>query len=359
MPSLLVNPMRVEKCKEFALLDERILRWLAEPTASSAESAGKSFDDVVVATAATGDKIPHLLSKKAKTIFYLGKRVEIPEGFVYVPPGEFLMGEGANPPEGPEHKVWLDGFCIGKYEVTNAEWKAFTDATGFTPLPSHWKGGQIPEGKENHPVVNVSWEDAKAYCEWVSKETGREVRLPTEAQWEKAASWDPRKRQKHTYPWGNDWNPRNCNWQGACALKYGLKVTSDGTVPEWDAFAKTEKYKEMANAGGYTTPVGSFAKDKSPWGCYDMAGNAYEWCSDWFHSEYYKAKGVKKNPEGPSEEEAEVCDFSGKKYKARVLRGGSWYVNSGICRAVNRGRLYPSGRGVCDFGFRVAVCGAR
>jgi formylglycine-generating enzyme required for sulfatase activity len=92
------------------------------------------------------------------------------------------MGEGES-----EHKVYLDAYFIGKYEVTNAEWKAFTDATGFHPLPPYWRDGKAPNGKENHPVVWVSWEDVQKYCEWVSKGSGREAKLPTEAQWEKAA----------------------------------------------------------------------------------------------------------------------------------------------------------------------------
>jgi formylglycine-generating enzyme required for sulfatase activity len=143
---------------------------------------------VCVATAATGDsprgeagKIPHPLSKKTTKIIYQGKRIEIPEGMLYVPAGKFKMGEGES-----EHEVYLDAYFIGKYEVTNAEWKAFVDATALTP-PQHWKGGEIPQGKENHPVVYVSWEDIQKYCEWVSTETGRKVALPTEAQWEKAA----------------------------------------------------------------------------------------------------------------------------------------------------------------------------
>jgi formylglycine-generating enzyme required for sulfatase activity len=311
------------------------------PSSPAALPSSQSYDDVYVTTAATGEKIPHPLSKKVKSIVYMQKRVEIPEGMVYVPPGIFTMGEGES-----EHKVYLDAYFIGKYEVTNAEWKAFIDATAFTPLPPYWKGGQIPQGKENHPVVRVSWEDIQQYCEWVSKETGREVKLPTEAQWEKAA----RGPKAYIYPWGNQWNPRNCNWQGTWVGKYGLKFNpNEGVASDvWTAFTKSEKYtKEIyQELGGMTLPVGSFPKDRSFYACHDMAGNAYEWCADWFKTDYYKLQDAKRNPEGPNEEEAEEEDFSGKKSKARVLRGGSWYYNSGGCRTVYRTYAYPrAGKG--------------
>ena len=232
------------------------------------------------------------------------------------------------------------------------------DATEFSPLPSHWKEGKIPEGKENHPAVYVSWEGGQKYCEWMTKETGRETKLPTEAQWEKAA----RGPKGFMYPWGNDWNPRNCNWQGTWAGKYGLRVDRNEGVPtdQWMAFIKSEKYtKEICGElAGLTMPVGSFPKDRSFYGCHDMAGNAYEWCADWFKTDYYKSKTAKKNPQGPSEDDMEEFDFSGKNHKCRVLRGGAWDCYSGGCRAVNRGRSFPSLRISYD-GFRVVVCGAR
>jgi formylglycine-generating enzyme required for sulfatase activity len=264
------------------------------------------------------------------------------------------MGENES-----EHEVYLDAYFIGKYEVTNAEWKAFVDATAFTP-PQHWIGGTIPEGKENHPVVLISWEDIQKYCEWVSNETGSKVSLPTEAQWEKAA----RGPKGYEYPWGNEWNPKDCNWQGTWAAKYGLKCNPTEGVPRdvWNAFTKTDKYtKEIcARMGGMTMSVGSFPKDKCFYGCYDMAGNASEWCEDWFTTNYYKLKDAKRNPEGPTEEQAEVRDFTGKKSKARVLRGGAWGGNAtSLCRVVHRSYYYPSSRTLhARFpggGFRLAV----
>ncbi len=321
----------------------------------SAPSAVKSYDDIYVATAATGEKIPHPLSPKTYKMMYQGKRIDVPEGMVYVPAGEFLMGENES-----EHKVYLDAYFIGKYEVTNAEWKAFVEAAKFTP-PNHWKGGEIPEGKDNHPVVYVSWEDAQKYCEWVNKGKGSgfgvqgsEVRLPTEAQWEKAA----RGPKAFIYPWGNNWDPRNCNWQGTWVGRYGLRFDpNDGVASDlWEAFTKSDKYtKEIVPGGGMTMPIGSFQKNKSFYGCYDMAGNVREWCWDWFKTDYYRLKDAKRNPQGPDEEDAEEVDFSGAKRKARVVRGGAWNYNATNCRAAYRYRYTPSSRNY-NYGFRV-VCG--
>ena len=170
------------------------------------------------------------------------------------------------------------------------------------------------------------------------------------------------------YPWGNDWDPKNCNWQGTWVGKYGLKFYPNEGVPtpEWEKFTNSEKFTKeiVGELGGMTLPVGSLPKGKSPYGCYDMAGNADEWCADWLKTDYYKLKDAKrnvaptatKNPEGPSEDDAEECDFSGKKCKARVLRGGSWNFNPGSCRTVARHRYYPSYRsGNYYYGLRVAV----
>jgi formylglycine-generating enzyme required for sulfatase activity len=323
-----------------------------EASAKSAASAVKSFDDVSVATAATGDKIAHPLSKKIKTMAYLDNWIRIPEGMVFVPAGEFVMGEGVS-----EHKVYLDDYRIGKYEVTNAEWKAFVDAKGAR-VPDHWKQGEIPEGKENHPVVYVSWEDAKAYCDWGSKETGRQVRLPTEAQWEKAASWDSGGQRKRMYPWGDQWDRALCN-NGYLLAQFGFAPHDEG--PDWDKtsdrWAKTGKGQALRSAGGNTMPVGSLPKGKSFYGCHDMAGNAGEWCEDWFVRDYFRLKEAKRNPQGPTEEQAEDKDFSGKKKgKARLVRGGSWDSHSGNCRTPDRNCYYPSYRDdTC--GFRVVVAG--
>ena len=172
---------------------------------------------------------------------------------VRIPAGEFIMGVDVNRlPEicdrvggmvkylenaTPERRVKLPEFYIDKYEVTNAQYKKFVDATGHKP-PEHWEGGSIPPGKENHPVVFVSLEDAKAYAKWAGK------RLPSEAEWEKAA----RGTDGRLFPWGNKFKRRHAN---------------------------TDEARK-----GDTTPVGSYEKGKSPYGVYDMAGNVWEWTSD-------------------------------------------------------------------------------
>jgi formylglycine-generating enzyme required for sulfatase activity len=331
------------------------------PQSPSVQSAKSPWDDAYVATAATGEKIPHPLSRKTyKQTLADGTTIEVPEGMVYVPAGEFTMGEKES-----EHKVYLDAYFIGKYEVTNAEWKVFRDVTSSVPPPKSWEGGQIPVGKENHPVVFVCWGWIQEYCEWVTRlrqgfggqgaGTTWELRLPTEAQWERAA----RGPKGYVYPWGSEWNPKCCNWRGMWAAKYGLEFNITEGVPlnQWMAFAKSEKYGQETRSG-LTMPVGSFPNGKSFYGCYDMAGNASEFCGDWFRRDYYGLKDAGRNPQGPSEEDAEECDLSGKKGKARVVRGGFWSGNSMDCRSVERSRSFPASSNTTN-GFRVVVVGTR
>ncbi len=163
------------------------------------------------------------------------RKVYEPE-LIRIPGGEFLMGDDKTPVDVAE-------FYIGKYPVTNAQYEAFVQANVYE-LPKHWRDrGRIPVGKENHPVVYVSWEDAVAFCEWLSKEAGREFRLPTEAEWEKAA----RGTDGREYPWGNE-SP-----------------------------TKDNERCNFGNNVGDTTPVGKYSKGASPYGAQDMAGNVWEW----------------------------------------------------------------------------------
>ena len=207
-------------------------------------------------------------------------------GMVYVAAGEFTMGSTQYDDEKPAHKVYLDGYYIDRTEVTNAAYAEFLNAKGnqaeggVTWLEAdsgdaliESRGGRFAPkaGYGEHPVIEVSWHGAKAYCEWAGK------RLPTEAEWEKAA----RGTDGRTYPWG-------ASWDAAKANAYG-----DG-----DGYSRT-------------APVGSFALGASPYGALDMSGNVWEWCSDWYDEDYYKSS-PSRNPKGPS---------SGS---ARVLRGGSW-----------------------------------
>jgi formylglycine-generating enzyme required for sulfatase activity len=165
--------------------------------------------------------------------------------FMRVPAGDFLMGSDpekdsdAYGDEQPQHRVHLDEYWMGKYPVTNAQYRACAVATD-RENPGHWENGQIPTGKETHPVVNVTWHDAVAFCAWAGQVAKVDIRLPTEAQWEKAA----RGTDGRLYSWGNE-NPdgKRCNF-----------------------------YME------HTTPVGQYSPmGDSPYGCADMIGNVDEW----------------------------------------------------------------------------------
>jgi formylglycine-generating enzyme required for sulfatase activity len=209
---------------------------------------------------------------------------------ILIPAGEFVMGSDKSNAEKPPHTVYLDSFYIDRYPVTNTDYQYFVLATKHAP-PAHWQNGKIPSGKEMHPVVNVSWNDATAYAQWIGK------RLPTEAEWEKAASWDDRKKEKRVYPWEGNFDASKCNSQEA-----GI---------------------------GDTTPVGKYSpQGDSFYGIADMAGNVWEWCTDWYDENYYK-NSPKENPMGAS---------SGQ---YRVLRGGSWGSSDYYARSANRGGDSP------------------
>jgi formylglycine-generating enzyme required for sulfatase activity len=198
--------------------------------------------------------------------------------FVYVPAGEFWMGaaeddEDADDDERPQHKVYLDGYWMAKYPVTNAQYQAYVQhGSGEEPLDAvRFTDPQ----KHRHPVVEVSWYDAHKFCMWLSRVTGQTIALPTEAEWEKAArGTDGRK-----YPWGNQ--------------------------------APSIRSANFDEAIGDTTPVDQYPGGASPYGALDMAGNVWEWCADWFDGDYYK-NSPPKNSQGP-----DSGDY-------RVQRGGSW-----------------------------------
>ena len=301
---------------------------LAFPAARAAAA-----QDVLTA-AATGDPIVHPWQSLAR-------------GFARIPEGKFLMGERES-----AHEVWLDVFLLAKYLVTNAEYKTFTDDTGQRP-PRYWRGGAYPEGKANHPVLWVSWHDAQSYCAWMSRGAGRRISLPTEAQWEKAA----RGPEGFLYPWGNDRNRDNLNYNGVCARRYGLAAGPDGRVTGWREFTESAQYRDLVAQGGYTTPVGAFPGGRSAYGCYDMAGNAWQWCLDWYKADYYHLPGAARNPQGPRLEEADEVNRAGEHGKCKVIRGGSWYAQFTSARSVNREETRRPESGYHSVGFRVAAAG--
>jgi TatA/E family protein of Tat protein translocase len=210
------------------------------------------------------------------------------------------LGFGPWDDEKPQRKIYLDAYYIDETPVTNEEYQRFVLATGHR-VPYGWNENwrTFPEGKGAHPVVNVNWDDANAYARWAGK------RLPTEAEWEKAARGTDGRR----YPWGNEFDSSRCN--------------------SWESGIHT------------TTPVGRYSpRGDSPYGVKDMAGNVWEWCADWYDENYYK-NSPKENPKGPA---------SGR---YRVLRGGSWTSGSSNVRAANRDDNVPDLRDI-NVGFRCA-----
>jgi len=219
---------------------------------------------------------------------------------VLIPAGPFTMGsDSGDSDEQPVHEVTLDPFYIDQYEVTNARY-ADCVAAGVCKLPGCATAYDNPD-KVNHPVVCVNWEQANTYCEW------RGGRLPTEAEWEKAARSD----DQRTYPWGENITCQLANY-GGCE--------------------------------GDTTPVGSYPDGVNPYGVYDMAGNVWEWVADWYDATYY-ATAPSLNPQGLDSGEL------------KVLRGGSWNYDDYGARATDRSDYVPDIQ-VGSIGFRCVSAAA-
>ena len=236
---------------------------------------------------------------------------------VLIPAGEFEMGSSiGDPDERPVHTVNVDAFYIGMYEVTNAQYKEFVDATGHES-PVYWKYSNYNE--PNQPVVGVTWEDANAYAKWAGK------RLPTEAEWEKAARGGLIGKK---YAWGDSSTPPS-----------GAGNFADETAKK--VFRKWDIISGYDDGFSHPAPVGCF--DSNGYGIYDMMGNVWEWCADWYDSGYY-SKSPKDNPKGPA---------AGAEH---VLRGGSWFSDKDYLRVSNRYNYNPSYtmKCSCNIGFRCA-----
>lgn len=222
---------------------------------------------------------------------------------VLIPAGEFWMGSPDGVGSGyehPRHRVYLDAFYMDNFEVTVARYAKFLGSVNRS-APSNWKQVNIPE-RGNMPVVGVDWHDADAYCYWAAK------RLPTEAEWEKAA----RGIDERTYPWGNE--------------APTIRIANFGHRP-----VDTNVYDKIL------VPVDSYETGKSPYGLYHMAGNVREWVADWFDGSYY-GNSPERNPKGPS---------SGP---GRGVRGGSWH-SKGDMRSAVRDAAPPAVQDT-DLGFR-------
>ncbi len=256
---------------------------------------------------------------------------------VYIPAGEFLMGSddkdrAADVNEKPQHSVYLDAFWVDRTEVTVAQFRAFVRATGYRTTAEqggrayayaestgkwevvHGANWQHPFGPDSnavddHPVVQVAWSDAAAYCTWAGGS------LPSEAQWEKAA----RGTDGRLYPWGDAFDGTKLNY---CDSRFGGDLGDT---------AYDDGYR-------YTAPAGSYPAGASPYGALDMAGNVWEWTADWYNRAYYVRSPVQ-NPAGPA---------AGR---TRVLRGGSWNHSWDGMRAACRLDTEPDTL-VDNFGFR-------
>lgn len=321
--------------------------------------------DAYLAHAANGDGIPAPLSHRAYTVEIGGGTVVVPEGMVYIPAA-----------------AELPAYFIGKYEVTNAEYRAFVAATGRA-APRAWRAGGFPAGKAAHPVVDVSLADAEAYCAWVGRQTGRKAALPTAAQWEKAA----RGPKNFDYPWGDavDTTYDRATGRLAARANYNAVATAEllrtrgaekvtfvhersprrseamtaGTIAAYDAagratpwavaagggvvgwanhetftgFLYTSLARDLLAEGGFTLPVGSFPAGRSAYGCDDLAGNA----SEWTISGTAAAGGTEAG-------------------RARaVLRGGSWSADAAGIRATGGGDRRAHARAETGAGFRLVV----
>jgi len=237
----------------------------------------------------------------------VGPRLEDLTQMVLIPAGEFLMGSGprdGNPDEMPQRKVFLNAFHIDKYSTTVGRFAKYLEATGADP-PEYWNMVNVTADAD-YPVVGVDWDQAQAYCKWAGK------RLPTEAEWEKAArGMDGRK-----HPWGND--------------------------PPSPQFANVGR----GGTFGYTKSlekVGTYEAGKSPYGVYEMIGNVWQWMADWYDRSYYQ-NAPEKNPKGP------------EKGEFKVIRGGSWAKVPLVVRVAARHRAAPTSQ-TTSIGFRCAKDG--
>lgn len=221
--------------------------------------------------------------------------------------------------EDPPHHVYVDAFWIDETEVNNAMYAqcvALGDCGSPYKTNSYTRDSYFGNKEfDDYPVIYISWVDASAYCKWGGR------RLPTEAEWEKAAGWDGNKQMKNIYPWGDSFDGTNVNF-------------CDETC--------TNSWKNGNYYDGFqdTAPVGSYPAGVSFYGALDMAGNAWEWVADWYAGDYY-SNSPSSNPVGP------------KKAFSRVLRGGSWNDNATFVRTANRMWFDPESANF-SIGFRCA-----
>jgi len=234
--------------------------------------------------------------------------------WVEIPGGEFWMGSEKSQweDERPVHRVRLESFLIARVPVTNAQYRLFVQAAGHE-APDGWEAGRPPKDKQSHPVVNVSWHDALAYCEWLGRVSGKRITLPSEAEWEKAARGD---RDQREYPWGDAFEAARCNCGDLGLLD--------------------------------TTPVGIFPAGASPYGVLDMAGNVWEWTRSLWGEDPGKPEFAYPYDPRDGRENLERGEDV-----LRVLRGGSYNLGADLLRCAFRFRSHPNLHGY--IGFRVVA----
>ena len=224
-----------------------------------------------------------------------------------IPEGYFRMGcEVGRDEEKPAHRVWVDAFEMAVCQVRNREYGRFLEATGHA-APPQWNDPNLNYPEQ--PVVSVSWFDAVAYCEWLSRMCGVHYRLPTEAEWERAALGG---RDGALYCWGDE--------------------------------APQDRPEYIRRWGGEVSgprPVGE--EPPNPFGVFDLGENVHEWCADWFDKDFY-ADSPERNPSGPA---------TGNR---RASRGGSWRHHIKVSRCAARSSI-PPGFQYADYGFRVVRAG--
>ena len=248
-----------------------------------------------------------------------------------IPSGEFTMGaDDGEEGERPAHRVFLDEFCVGIYPVTNDQYAAFVrDAKHRVPAvrelprivtgdqeqsfrelaaPYVWRAGDPPRDRGNHPVTLITFEDAAAYCQWLAQKTGLPVRLPTEAEWERAARGGA---DGAKYPWGDELDPARANY------------LADPTS------------KQLRG----TLAVGSYPANS--YNVFDVIGNVWEWVADWYQQDAY-ADRLRHNPAGPPDG------------TLRVLRGGAWVVHDPRMLRVSYRHKVPPDTYAYSIGFRIA-----
>jgi formylglycine-generating enzyme len=251
-------------------------------------------DRIDAMSAATGGRVSEAIDLSAHASVIEPRLVAIPEGW-------FLMGSDTGQEnERPVHRVWVDAFEMAECQVTNAEYGRFLAATKHR-APLHWNDPNFSRAEQ--PVVAPSWFDAAAYCQWLSAGSGRRYRLPTEAEWERAARAGVEQKQ---FPWGDEPPEHLRNY--SARWKNG---------PE---------------------PVGR--GERNAYGLCDIGANVHEWCADWFAAEYYGAS-PEQNPQGAAQG------------TRRSSRGGSWRHQIKVSRCAARASIPPEFQ-YADYGFRVA-----